>query len=295
MIELRRADTDAELEAWRLVRLAVQPNERVSSVEELRAAETPDRLLLLATLDGEICGSGSAGRSDLAGRASLFARVLPRFRRRGAGTALLSALAAHVHALGFDEVGSGVEDSGSLAFAERFGFREVDRQIEQVRTVGDEPEPEVPAGVEIVSLEQRPELWRAVYETVAPEAFADMALDTPLEIPVEQWEGEWMTCPAATFVAVAGGEAIGCAGLQPDEDEPARAENALTAVRRDWRARGVALALKRTALRWAEANGVVEVSTWTQQGNESMLRLNERLGYVNRSESISVRAALPIG
>lgn len=294
MIDLRRAVTDAELEAWRQVRLAVQPNERAPSLEELRRPETPERLYLLAGLDGDVCGSGSAGRSDFAGRASLVARVLPEFRLRGVGTAVLHALADHVHAQGFDEVGSTVEDPGSLVFAEQFGFREVDRQVEQVRVIGSEPPPAAPDGVEIFSLAERPELWRAVYDTVAQEAFVDMPLDTPLEIPLEQWEGEWMTCPAATFVAVSEGEAIGCAGLQPDEDEPGRAENALTAVRRDWRGRGIAIALKQAALRWAQANGIGEVYTWTQRRNEPMLRLNERLGYAYRSESISIRASLPL-
>jgi mycothiol synthase len=68
----------------------------------------------------------------------------------------------------------------------------------------------------------------------------------------------------------------------------------LTAVRRDWRNRGVAGALKRVALQWAAANGIAQVYTWTQRRNERMLRLNERLGYANRSESISLRAPLPL-
>src|SRR6266550_2671650 len=34
-IELRTCETDADLEAWRRVRMAIVPNERTSSVEEL--------------------------------------------------------------------------------------------------------------------------------------------------------------------------------------------------------------------------------------------------------------------
>jgi GNAT superfamily N-acetyltransferase len=65
------------------------------------------------------------------------------------------------------------------------------------------------------------------------------------------------------FVAIADGEVIGCAGLLPDPDQPGRAEHALIAVRRDWRRRGVATALKRTTLAWAAAKGFTEVCTWT--------------------------------
>jgi mycothiol synthase len=56
----------------------------------------------------------------------------------------------------------------------------------------------------------------------------------------------------------------------------------------------VASALKRSALRFAATNGVREVYTWTQRGNEDMRRLNERLGYVYRAVCISMRAPLPL-
>jgi GNAT superfamily N-acetyltransferase len=294
VIRIYPAETDAELEAWRRIRLAVFPNERTQTVEEIRAAATPERLLLVAELDGEVCGSGFANRSDTAGRAALGPRVLPDRRRRGVGTALLLALAEHIASLGYEEVGSSVEDAGSLSFAERFGFREVDRQVEQVRVIGDEPSPAVPDGVEIVSVADRAHLWTEAYASVGLQAFEDFALDTPLDISLEEWEREWLTHPAATFVALSDGDVIGCAGLHLDADHPGVAENALTAVRRDHRGLGVAAALKRTTLAWAAANGVREIYTWTQRGNDDMRRLNERLGYLSRGVSITVRAPLPL-
>jgi mycothiol synthase len=74
-----------------------------------------------------------------------------------------------------------------------------------------------------------------------------------------------------------------------DADRPDRAEHSLTAVRRDWRGRGLGTALKRATIAWAAANGIRELSTWTQRGNVRMQRLNERLGYVVRSRCVSVR------
>jgi RimJ/RimL family protein N-acetyltransferase len=90
------------------------------------------------------------------------------------------------------------------------------------------------------------------------------------------------------------GAVIGCAGLHLDSDRPERAENALTAVRRDWRGRGVAAHLKRLTLRWAADHGVTEVYTWTQARNEPMLRLNEHLGYVLGQTSITLTRPLPL-
>lgn len=295
MIAIRRAETDADLEAWRQVRIAVLPNERTATVVEIRAAARPEYLLLLAEIDGGgVVGAGFANRSDQAGRASLAPRVLPEWRRRGVGSALLRALAAHVVGLGYDEVGSSVEEEGSLAFAQRFGFVEVDRQVEQVwSVVATGPFP-VPDGVEIASVAGRPELWAEAYRQVATQAFQDFALDTPLDVSLEQWERDWINWPQAMFVAMSEGEVVGCAGLMRDDDRPDRAENALTAVRRDWRRRGVASALKRTAMAAAATAGIGEVYTWTQRGNDDMRQLNERLGYVYRGVSISVRAPLPL-
>jgi mycothiol synthase len=295
MIELRRAETDADIEAWRRVRTAVLPNERTASVEEMRQTQTADKLLLLAELDGELVGSGVAGRSDLGGGLGFLApRVLPDARRRGVGSALLGALGSHVAGLGFTEATAGVDDQGSLVFAERFGFREVGRQVEQVRTIrADEPVPESPTGVELVSLAERPDLFRRTYEELAQQAFEDIPTPARITISAEDWEREWLTWPEGSLVALAQGEIVGCAGLLRDADRHDRAENSLTAVRRDWRGRGLATALKQAVIAWAAANGLLEIYTWTQTGNEAMQRLNEKLGYRPRMISITVRGPIP--
>jgi len=294
MMEIRQARSDADLEAWRHVRIAVLPNERCAPVDELRRTATPETLYVLAIADGESVGSGFAGRSDLGGGA-LAPRVLPDARRRGVGTELLHVLVAHLEGIGYDIAGSGVEDEGSLAFAQRFGFQETGRQVEQVRTIGgEEPSPRVPDGVEIVSLAARPDLFRRTYDELALQAFEDMPTPVTISITPEIWEREWLSWPEGSFVALAGSELVGCAGLIRDEDTPDRAENSLTAVRRDWRGRGLARALKETTIAWASANGLTEVYTWTQTGNENMRAVNDRLGYVTRDVSIMVRAPLPL-
>ena len=293
-ITIRLVDSDEDYAAWRQVRLAVVPNERADSVENLRAQAGPQHQFLLAEVDGELAGSGVVGKADLAGSGAITARVLPGWRRRGVGTAILRVLAGRAAEMGFGVVGSNVEDLGSVSFAERYGFREVDRQVEQVRVIGDEPASRVPDGVEIVQVSARPELWRAVYTTVGAQAFQDMALISPLDVSLEQWERDWISDPDAMFVALADGEVIGCAGLLPDPDDPGRAEHALTSVRRDWRRRGVAAALKRCCLAWAANHGLREVYTWTQRGNDDMRALNTHLGFTTRTESLTMHAGLPL-
>ena len=292
-MELVVCVSDEEYEAWRAVRLAVAPEERRLTVEEMREQDSSDRLLLLALKDGDVVGSGIADRSDTAGAGFVAPRVLPGHRRMGVGSALLRVLAEHCSDLGLSPVVAGVDDEGSLAFAERHGFVEVDREVEQVRAVGDEPAPTgLPPGVEVIEARRRPELWAACFETFGKEVLSDFALYTPLEISAEQWNTTWYGDPM--FLALYDDEVIGCAGLNRDADRPERAENALTAVSRTWRGRGVASHLKRRTLHWAALNGLVEIYTWTQVGNASMRRLNEHLGYVTTRDSITVSRTLPL-
>lgn len=285
--------TDADLEEWRSVRMAVLPYERCSTVEELRAQATPDRLLLLARDDGVVIGSGLAGRSESADSALVAPRVLPGHRHRGVGSALLEALAEHCAGLGVASVRARVDDEDHLGFATRFGFAEVDREVEQSRSVADAPEPPpVPPGIEVVTSAERPGLWEQSFEGFGREVLADFAVRTLLDVTAEQWSTSWAGDPM--FLAVQGDAVVGCAGLLRDADQPRRAENALTAVRRDYRGRGLAVHLKLRAIAWAAAHGVDEVYTWTQDGNAAMRTLNERLGYTTTRTSVSVARPLPL-
>jgi mycothiol synthase len=297
-VTIRRASTDDDLAATRRVQMAVFPNEMAQTVEQMRANDGPDKLRLIAADEnGTVTGIGTAARSGLTGGAVVAPVVLPEHRRRGIGAQLLRALVVHAEALRPDFLVGHADDEGSRAFAERFGFVEVDRQVEQVRRIGDEPPAPTLDGVAVVTVAERPELWDVAYDRVGLQAFTDMAVITPVQVTREEWHREWMTDPAAMFLALpsdGSDEVIGLAGLLVDPDEPTRAENALTAVRREWRGRGVAAALKRTTLHHAATHGIAEVYTWTQKNNADMRRLNERLGYVTRQQSFTMRATPPL-
>jgi len=292
-ITLRPVVSQPDYEAWRQVRMAVEPGERCDSADQLRRSVTPAWMLVLACCDGRVAGSGLARPSDTAGVGFVAPRVLPASRRSGIGTMLLHALAAHLGGLGLPTVRASVCDPGSLAFASQFGFAETDRQLEQVRTIGTEADPAPPpAGVQVVLLSDQPGLWAACFDRFGRQAVADFAARAPLSVSREDWQAHWAGDPM--FVAVHDGEVIGCAGLDRDPDQPARAEHALTAVRRDWRRRGIAACLKRHTLHWAATNGLTQVSTWTQQDNQAMRRLNQALGYTDGKQSITVTRPLPL-
>ncbi len=294
MVNIRPVLTDADYEAWRDVRIAAMPYERCPSVAELRELDRPGRLLVLAEADGKVVGHGLSDRSTEPGRAVVSARVRPEARRQGVGTAVLLALAEHAVAQGYERTGCSVDDEGSLAFAQRFGFTEVARQVEQIRAIGAEPHPPAPTAYRIVSVAEQPELWARAYDELALPTFPDMDIKPPMQVTPEEWATEWINDPAAMFVALDGEAVIGVAGLMTDTDQPQRAEVAYTAVRREWRGKGVASTLKRTSMAWAAEHGITEIYTWTQEGNANMRSLNEHLGFRYGIVSRSVRAVLPL-
>jgi mycothiol synthase len=293
-IEVRTAESDADLEGWIRVKRAVFPNESAWTVQEFRERHELDRLVLVAELDGEIVGAGLAGRSDVQGRGFVAPRVHPDARRRGVGTAMLHELTGHVAGLGFDRAWASVDDPGSRAFAERFGFVEVDREVEQVIALPAElPEVSLPDGLEVVSIAYRPELLREAYSLARDEGYADMAIDGDVVIPLDDWLRDEATLPGGSFVALDKGRIVGFSGLMR-HDNPGVAEDGLTVVARDWRRRGLALALKRLELAWAAEHGFSEVLTWTQRRNEGMRVVNERLGYAYRTVGFKVMGRVPL-
>ncbi|UFN44532.1 GNAT family N-acetyltransferase [Nocardioides okcheonensis] len=293
-LEITACRTDADYEAWRSVRLAVLPYERCDPADELRRQdERATRLMLVAREDGVVVGSGLADLSDSAGTGSVAPRVLPGYRRRRIGTALLERLAHHLEAHDLMRVRATVDDDDSLAFAHCLGFEDTDHEVEQTRAVVDlPPVPDAPEGVEVVLASERPGLWEASYDRFGREATGDFALSTALDVTPDRWATSWLGDPM--FLALHDGEVVGCAGLEVDTDVTDRAENALTAVRRDWRGRGLAIHLKLLALHWAAEHGIAEVYTWTQDGNAAMRTLNTRLGYATTRRSTMVARALPL-
>jgi GNAT superfamily N-acetyltransferase len=294
VIALRVVSSGAELETWAELKSAVVPNEPVTA-EQLVQSASDDRLLVLAELDGQVAGCGIGALSDFGGRAFIAARVLPQFRRRGVGSALVHALADHGRALGREGVSAFVyaDDPGSMAFAKRFGLAERDYQLEQVRTIGDEPPPAVPAGIKLEALDgRREELLHAVWP-VALEGYADLPLPGAVTFRQDVWLRDEATRPDGSFVAFETGNPVGYAGLMKHANGPATAEHGLTVVRRDRRGHGIARALKQSQLHWASRNGVVELVTWTQKGNEAMQTLNRSLGYADREKVITYHGLLP--
>jgi mycothiol synthase len=95
--------------------------------------------------------------------------------------------------------------------------------------------------------------------------------------------------PEATFVALEGDEVVAYAKLALSLARPTVAMHDITGVRRAWRGRGIARALKAAEIAWAKEHGYERLETQNEERNEPIRRLNERYGYVAEPGSITVR------
>jgi GNAT superfamily N-acetyltransferase len=293
MIVVRPVDTDADLDAWAELKSTVVPNEPVTA-EQMTASVEPERKLVLAELDGALAGCGIADRSSFGGRAFIAVRVLEEHRRRGVGMALMHELSEYARSLGLAGVNAFVyaDEPHSIAFAEQLGLADVDYQLEQVRLIGDEPAPAVPAGTRLVSLDGRREELLDLVWPVALAGYEDLPIPGGVTYKKETWLREEGTRPAGSFVAFENDEPVGFAGLNEHANGDATAEHGMTVVRRDRRGHGLGRVLKQMQLHWAAQNGVVELVTWTQRGNEAMQALNRSLGYVDKSKVVTYQGPL---
>jgi mycothiol synthase len=289
LVEIRRCRNEAdELRSIEIYN-AVWPHDAVG-VAEVRSYKQQVRAWSdqLAWLGGAAVGSASAAiREERPDLAVLLLTVLAGARRVGAGSALYRAASQWVGEQGIDRLETIIEedDPESLAFAERRGFVENERNGRLVlELAGFEPPPiDPPEGVEIVSWAERPELARDLYEVHA-QAVPDVPGQEYDDVPsYEHWLQHSMggagDRPEATFVAVADARAVGYAKFSLNSAQPTVAFHDLTGVRRDWRGRGIAGALKRAQIAWAKEQGYERLQTENETRNEPIRRLNERLGY----------------
>jgi len=304
-IVVEPVEDDAGLEAWVEIRSEVLPWWPMD-VESARHARnrSRQRVELLARQDGTVVAGGVTAVPDMLGEPTVsFANVfVPAARRRaGIGSAVLFVIGAHVRAWGKTRLEAVVSetDPDGLAFARHRGYEEVARAWDAALPLADvTPAPvDPPPGVEISTLAERPDLMRSLYE-VEREAVADIPAPEPYVVgSFEDWRRREVEAPLTRtdswFLAIADDEVVGHALLLQQPVRPGVGWHEMTGVRRDWRGRGVAGALKRAQIAWAKAEGLDRLETENHEDNAPMRRLNERLGYQAKPATITLRGPLP--
>jgi mycothiol synthase len=286
-VDVRVCESDADHETALELNNTIRPEHAVT-IENVRSymAAVPQQHWL-AWADDRAVGTASAAEQRGRGIPLVRNIVRPELRRQGVGSALYAEISRWARERSFGQLEAWIDDeeTDGLAFARARGFVEVSRELKVALELREHEPPPVdpPPGIEIVTWTERPDAVRGMYEVYC-EAEPDIPGYEGDEVSgFDQWLANDMSGsgdrPEWTFVAIAGDEVVGYAKFSLTEAQPQTAFHDLTGVKRAWRGRGIAGALKRRQIAWAKENGYARVVTNNEERNEPIRRLNERLGY----------------
>ena len=236
-------------------------------------------------------------------------RVRPEFQSRGIGTVLYDHLVREVSALRPLTLWGIARETfaRSLTFAEHRGFRKSRRAWESRLDVSRfDPRPfEAKAEAAVRDLH---------VVTVASEQTADprwleklhdlhtaVAADIPQPEPytpmtVDELRRRWFEnpeyLPDGHFLAKNGDRYLAESNLFLPDHPPDVLYQGITGTRRDYRGRGLALALKLRTIEYARARGEREIRTWNDTLNEPMLAINVKLGFIRQPAWITYEKVL---
>lgn len=279
--------------------------------ERLRAGGYTSVHAVAQTAAGEIRGIARLrhmpGQFDPA-RFHLAVLTHPAWRHHGIGGALYDWAMAALAERGALAAESFARETmpEAVAFLERRGFRERLRTWEMRLDVARfDPAPFAryldrarEAGVEITSLaverERDPEALRRAFE-LHNTVLADIPAPVPFTPPPFEHYLRTLESPRtlldAYFIAKVGGEYVGEASLHRPGNAHVLHHN-VTGVRREYRGRGIAMALKLATIAYGQAHAYAEIRTWNETNNTGMLAINDRLGFVRQPAWITFEKTL---
>lgn len=230
--------------------------------------------------------------------------VVPSARRRGVGTALLATVSDRARERGKHVLHIPASEARpeGIDFLLHRGFSEYERSKSSSLELRDltPPPPDVPDGIVLTTLADRPDLIAEVY-AVGIEGFADTpGGDTPMSTgdlaefrtrevdrPGIPHEGFFLAQDAAS------GRVVGYASLiRIPGAARSSAWHDMTAVARDYRGRGIAGALKRATIRWAIGDGMEVLEASNDTDNAAMRAINARAGYRPLPDTLTMRGPL---
>jgi mycothiol synthase len=304
MIRIRPfAYTETDYEAAVRIVSAVYPDQ-LETVEEWRHGDqTRDPQFLFARylveLDGRIVATGiycEPWWSFKPGKYFVNLLVDPDYQGRGIGTQFYDFLIGHVLAREPEVVTAGTREDklASIHFLTERGYHQVQREpISELHVPQFDPKPfadisrsVVEQGIVIRSLEeiaaQDPE-WKRKLWQLQGELFLDVPGPDPVTIDsFEVYQERELGSPNfridGQFIALDSDKWVGITALWTTEADPEKLFTGLTGVRREYRRRGIATALKLRAIDFAKRYGARTIETGNDEGNP-MYQINLRLGF----------------
>jgi GNAT superfamily N-acetyltransferase len=223
--------------------------------------------------------------------------VDPNLHHQGIGNAVYQKLTAHLKDLDALTVWIQAKEDlpEQVGFFQRRGFREIMRVWESrlpVSSVSIEQFAPYPArvarrGISISTLaEERavdPDATKKLHEVVQSIA-EDIPQPAPYtRVSYDQWEAFELKNPSlladAYFIAKDADRYVGLSVVWKSDTEPKSLYQGNTGVIRDYRGKGVAVALKLKVIEYARKHGYEKIKTWNASNNAPMLAVNTKLGF----------------
>jgi GNAT superfamily N-acetyltransferase len=187
------------------------------------------------------------------------------------------------------KIHSGIEDRrpSIVALAEKYGWK---TKMEQKVSMVDLTNFSLEVGeidFEIISLPElknrRPDTWLHDYWRLDMDLLRDVPMtgefvEDTVEVFSEFLKNPGFNWDGCFFAVMPNGDLAGTTSLAPNLVDPEIGITALTGVRREYRRRGIAKALKIKCLSWGKDQGVKSVVTDNEEKNPMYL-LNEQLGF----------------
>ncbi len=223
--------------------------------------------------------------------------VEPTRHRQGVGNTVYQQLIDHLRDLSAVTAWIQVKEDlpEQIGFFQRRGFREIMTVWESrlpVSSVSSGEFAEYPAriasrGIRISTLaEERvvdPDAAKKLHEVVQSIA-EDIPQPAPYtRVSYDQWEAFELKNPSLLpdgyFIAKDDDRYVGLSVVWKSDTEPKSLYQGNTGVIRDYRGRGIAVALKLRVIEYARTHGYEKVKTWNASNNAPMLAVNKKLGF----------------
>lgn len=269
----------------------------------------PYRDMVMAEVDGKMIGYNRAfweQQDDGTRTYTVFGFLLPEWRRKGIGSAMLALGEARLREIAAEHAYNGPRffqsfvsegEKGALALLESAGYKPVRYGFEMKRDLS-EPFPDfpMPAGLEVRPVKE--EHLRALWEA-DNEAFRDHWGYVPgTEARYEAWRDQPDFNPSLFKVAWDGAQVAGAVQnfVNKRENEEYNRKRGYTEgifVRRPWRKRGLARALIVQSMKMFKEMGMTETALGVDTENTSgALRVYESCGYRQVKMSVTLRKPL---
>lgn len=236
--------------------------------------------------------------------------VHPKWQNKGIGSSLYNLIMEELHKLGAVCIRTSAKEDmiETVSFLMKRGFKEKMRSWEYRLNVDDfdfsrfanylERVKDQGIGISTLAEEEIHDsrCYNKLYELVKslmadvpmPDNYTPLSFDEFVNYSIRHPD----VVKEAYFIAKDGNSYVGMSSVYENKKSPLELHHGLTGVLKDYRGRGIAMALKLSVIDFAKHNGYKVIKTWNDSTNVAILALNSKLGFIHHAGWITFEKIL---